>query len=91
MSPAPSPRSDCSWAEEHPRINERLAQMERRADKHDAQIEEVRAVGQGIREELAGMRGEIRGALGASRIAGAVIGSIVTAAVGAGLSLLRKG
>lgn len=68
----------CAYEDQHPRIAEQLGQLEDRADKHDASLEKL-GVGQaGIREEIAGMRGEVRGALLATKMSGAIIGGLVS-------------
>lgn len=74
--------------------NVRLEQLEEREGKQDTQIAALVTASTGIQVELAGMRGELRGALWASKMGGAVVGSLValggSAAVGLLLFLLTK-
>jgi hypothetical protein len=70
------------------RIDERVRQLEGREEKQDEQIGTLASGQAGIREELAGMRGEIRGALAASKVSGAVIGSLVSLAGSGAIALL---
>jgi hypothetical protein len=72
------------------RIDERVAQLEAREEKQDAALAALAAGQAGIREELAGMRGEIRGALAASKLSGAIIGALVSACASGALFLLGK-
>ncbi len=70
------------------RIDERVAQLETREEKQDDQLRELEKLAGGIREELAGMRGEVRGALAASKVSGAVLGALISAAASLGGGLL---
>lgn len=69
-------------------IEERVKQLEAREDKQDGQIADLEDVAADIREQLAAMRGELRGALSASRTGGAVIASLITMAGSAAIGLL---
>jgi hypothetical protein len=70
------------------RIDERVRQLAVREEKQDDHLRELAGGQAGIREELAGMRGEIRGALAASKVSGAVIGSLVSLAGSGAIALL---
>jgi hypothetical protein len=67
---------------------EKIRQLEARADKQDGQLEQVVAGQAAIRVDLAGLQGEIRGALAASKISGAVIGALVSTAGAGAVALL---
>lgn len=85
----------CEYEGQHPRIAEQIRQLEDRADKHDAAIDKVVASSAGVQRELAEIRGQLAGALAATKMSGAIIGSLVSiggaGAVGLTLYLLQKG
>lgn len=68
----------CAYEGQHPRIAEQLEQLEGREDKQDAKLDTLAAGQAGIREEIAGMRGEVRGALLATKMSGAIVGGLVS-------------
>lgn len=84
MSAAVARAAECEYHSDHGRIDERLNQLEGREDKQDGKLEALERTAAGIREELAGMRGELRGALWASKMSGSVVGALV----GSGVALL---
>ena len=69
----------CEHQDQHPRINERLDQLERRAEKWDAFILDHGTAISEVKQTLASMNGQLAGALRASRIIGALLGAVVTA------------
>lgn len=73
---------------------EKVRQLEARADKQDGKLEEVIAGQSELKTDLASLRGEIRGALSASKVSGAIIGGLVsmlgTGAIALLLFLLGK-
>ncbi len=95
MSPAAAREAVCEYQDEHPRIDERLRQLEDRAQKHDAALEKLSDLASGVNGRLERIDGKIEGALSASRVSGAIVATLITTGVG-GLvaflvALIKKG
>jgi hypothetical protein len=73
---------------DHARTDERVKQLEARADKQDGETKELRALATSVDKSLSNIQGQITGALAASKISGAVIGALVSAGLSLGAGLL---
>jgi len=71
-------RLECPYRDTHRDIDTRLTELKGRDDKQDRKLEDLEKSTSGIREELAGIRGEIRGALAASKVSGSIVGALVS-------------
>jgi hypothetical protein len=80
---------------DYARTEERVKQLEGRADKQDNETKELRALATSVDKSLSNIQGQITGALAASKVSGAVIGALVSAgaslAIGLVFFLLKKG
>ena len=71
-------RLECPYRDQHPRIGERLEQLEDRASKQDQTVEKLRDLANSVDKRLEHIDGKIAGALAASKMGGAIIGSLVS-------------
>jgi hypothetical protein len=80
---------------DHARTEERVRQLEGRADKQEGETKELRELATSVDKSLSNIQGQITGALAASKVSGAVIGALVSAgaslAIGLVFFLLKKG
>ncbi len=78
------PTVDCPFREDTPEWREKVRQLEKREDLQDEEIKDLRELATGVNGKLERMEGKLEGALIASKLSGAVIGSLV-ALTGSGL------
>lgn len=78
MAHTPLPASGVKLCPEHGRVDERLNQLEDRASRHERSIAHMSDLASALNGRLERMEGKMDGAMGASRITGAVIAALVT-------------
>lgn len=78
MAHTPLPVPSETYCREHARVDERLNQLEDRASRHERSIAHMSDLASALNGRLERMEGKMDGAMGASRITGAVIAALVT-------------